>query len=230
MFRTLMIVALAAVASGCGLIDSDITRFDMRVSDKSFSVDSAEWDLTSDATFPAIECADQPGVCSAGIMQACGSETACFGSCDGTNCRALVLVAEAASVDLASERPELQTVAKQPIINVSVERVFYSVTENTLNVPTPELKLYVAPATVFLPGDPQAKLVGTIRPVPAGSTVDEMDVVFTQDGEAELREFMGDWRSQFNVLVGAEITINAGDPVPTGALTASVTVDAYADL
>ena len=230
MHRIVLLFATVVAVSGCGLIDSDITRFDMRVSDKNFSVDSADWNLTSDATFPAIDCSQQAGVCSAGITQACGNEAACFGSCDGTNCRVLLLVAEAASVDLAAERPELQTVAKQPIIDVSVERVYYSITENTLNVSTPELKLYVAPIDVLLPGDPRAKLVGTIQPIPAGDTPTDKDVLFTQDGELELQEYMGDWRTQFNVLVGAEITINAGDPVPTGALTASVTVDAYADL
>lgn len=230
MLRTLIAVLVCANSIGCGLIDSDITRFDLRVSDKRFTVDTADWNLTTEASFPAIPCADTPGVCSAGIMQACGNEAACFGSCDGTNCRALVLVAEAAPVDLAAERPELQRVAQQPVIDVGVERVFYNVTENTLNVATPEFKLYVAPAGVVLPGDPQAKLVGTIQPIPAGDTPTDRDVLFTQDGELELREFMGDWRTQFNVLVGAEITINAGDPVPSGSLTAEVTVDAFADL
>jgi hypothetical protein len=228
--RAIAIAILACVTTGCGLIDSDITRFDLRVSDKEFSVNSADWQLTSDATFPAIDCTDMAGICSSGISEACGNEAVCFGSCDGTNCKALVLVSAAQPINLAQERPELNEVAKQPLINVTVERVFYDITENTLNVPTPELKVYVAPITVTNPGDPQAKLVGTIQPVAAGDTPQGRDLVLTPDGDVDLQEFMGDWQTEFNVLVGSEITIEAGDPVPMGALTASVTVDAYADI
>ena len=83
MVRFLVIAAICLGAGGCGLIDSDITRFDLRVSDKRFTVDTSEWNLTADASFPSIPCAGTPGICSTGIDQVCGNDAACFGSCDG---------------------------------------------------------------------------------------------------------------------------------------------------
>lgn len=215
---------------GCGLIDSDITRFDLRVSNKTFTVDTAQWELTSESEFPAIDCAGMPGVCSAGISEACGNEALCFGSCDGTNCQALVLVALFQSVNLTQERPELDDIAKQPIIEVHVERIFYDIEENTLTEATPELSLYVAPVSVMSPGDPQARLVGRIQPVPAGVTLTDQDLIVDDAGRQNMEEFMGDYQAEFNVIVGGQVSISAGDSVPVGTLRASVTVDAYADL
>ncbi len=230
MTRWILSLSALVALGGCGLISSDITRFDMRVSDKKFTVNSAQWQLTSDATFPAIDCSQNQGVCSAGISQACSNDAACFGSCDGTNCKALILVSLFQTINLANERPELNTVAKQPLIEVHVERVHYAINTNSLNVPTPEFKLYVAPVGVTAPGDPQAKLVGTLQPLAAGEAVADRDVVITADGQTNLEDFMGDWKTEFNVIVGGQVTVSAGDPVPNGALDTLVTVDAYANL
>lgn len=212
------------------MIDSDITRFDLRVSEKKFTVDTAQWELTSESEFPAIDCTDMPGLCSAGISEACGNEALCFGSCDGTNCQALVLVALFQSVNLTEERPELDDIAKQPLIEVHVERIYYDVEENTLSQATPELSLYVAPVSVMSPGDPLARLVGRIQPVPAGDTPSDLNLIVDETGRRNMEEFMGDYKAEFNVIVGGQVALSAGDPVPVGSLRASVTVDAYADL
>jgi hypothetical protein len=232
MIRLFTLAALAAALGGCGLIDSDITRFDLRVSDMTFTVDTAQWELSGDTNgeFPAIDCSQMVGVCSAGISQACGNEALCFGSCDGTNCEALVLVALFQSVNLTQERPELDDIAKQPIIDVHVESIVYSIEENTLSAATPELKLYVAPPSVMNPGDPQAKVVGTIQPVPAGTTLTGRELVADETGRRNLETFMGDYKAEFNVIVGGQVKVSAGDPLPLGSMRASVTVDAYADL
>lgn len=230
MIRLISVAALVSLLGGCGLIDSDITRFDLRVSNKTFTVDTAQWELTAEASFPAIDCTGMPGVCSAGIAEACGNDALCFGSCDGANCQALVLVALFQSVNLTQERPELDDIANQPIIEVHVERVSYSIEENTLTAATPELNLYVAPVSVMSPGDPQARLVGRIQPVPAGTTPTDQDLIVDAMGRQNLEEFMGDYKAAFNVIVGGQVSIGAGDPVPVGSLRASVTVDAYANL
>jgi hypothetical protein len=231
MIRLFAMACVACTLSGCGLIDSDITRFDLRVSNKTFTVDTAQWELSGDnGEFPAIDCSQMVGVCSAGISAACGNEALCFGSCDGTNCEALVLVALFQSVNLTQERPELDDIAKQPIIDVHVERIVYSVEENTLSASTPELSLYVAPPSVMNPGDPQARLVGHIQPVPAGATFADQNLVVDEMGRLNMETFMGDYKAEFNVIVGGQVKISAGDPLPLGSMRASITVDAYADL
>lgn len=229
MFRLALAAALGVAATGCGLIDPDITDFDLSVPDKTFSVDTAQWELTSDSTMPAIECGNNPGVCSAGISQACGAEF-CFGSCDGTNCQALVAVSLFTQINLFDEKPELQTIDNQPLVSVTVNRVAYDVTENTLSIATPELTVYVAPGSTVTTGDPTARAIGTVAPIPAGTQLTDAEVNLTPEGRDTLRQFMKDYKTPFNILVGTNVTIRAGDPIPAGKLTVVVRVAASAGI
>ncbi|HTM23527.1 MAG TPA: hypothetical protein VL172_23550 [Kofleriaceae bacterium] len=233
MLRLLCTGVLAAMLSACGLIDSNVTDFDLSMPAKTFTVDTAQWDLMGDQNgeFPAIDCSQQD-LCSAAVGQACGNEAICFGSCDsgaGT-CQAAVLVALSQPVNLLDEKPELAQIEDQPLVSVTVDRIYYNVGENTMNVSTPEFMLYVAPENVMSPGDPQAVAVGTIAPLPAATTRAETDMVFVEGGEQALKDFMKDYKTTFRVIVGGQIELHAGDPVPTGSLTATVQVAAHAGI
>lgn len=230
MTRSTLVVAAVLSLTGCGLIDSDITNFELLLPEKEFSVDTAQWELSEDAAFPEIPCDTQPGICPTGIAVACGNETLCFGSCDGVNCKATVLVALFQSVNMYDERPELKTIDEQPLVSVTIDRVAYDVTENTMNVDSPELTLYVGPATAMTPGDPLAQAVGTVAPVLAGTQPTEAQVNMTPEGREVLREFMKDYMTEFNIIVGAEVDIEAGDVMPSGRLTAKVYGNAHAGL
>jgi len=229
MIRWLATAALAVMSGACGLIDSNVTDFDLSMPAKTFTIDSAQWDLAAQAQFPAIDCTTQD-ICSAGIDQACGNAALCFGSCDGTNCQATVLVALSQGVNLLDEKPELAQIEDQPLVSVTIDRMWYEVSENTLNVGTPQLMLYVAPEGVTSPGDAQAVPVGTVAPIPAATLRDETDIGFVEGGEAALKQFMKDYKTTFRVIVGGEITLSAGDDMPTGSLTATVSVAAHAGL
>lgn len=232
MARFLAIAAVAAAATvGCGLIDSDITQFDLSMPERTFTVDTEQWELSSDPTFPSIDCSAMAGVCSAGVEQYCGSE-ACFGSCGATDeCQVKVLVSLYRAVDLYDEKPELQTLDDQPLVDVTIDRIYYVVTENTMNVSSPLLTVYIAPQTIMNPGDPQAQAIGSIAPLPAQTLVLEpIDVDLTPEGRDILRQYMTDYRTPFNIIVGAEVDIQAGDTMPQGKVVAKVSVDAHAGL
>jgi hypothetical protein len=229
MLRLALAAMLGVAATGCGLIDSNITDFDLSVPNKTFSVDTAQWDLTSDSEMPAIACSGMPGVCSAGISQACGAEF-CFGSCDGTNCKALIAVSLFTPINLYDEKPELQTIDDQPLVTVTVNRVAYDVTENTLSIDTPELTVYVAPANAVTTGDPQARAIGTVASIPAMTQLTDAEVNLTPEGRDTLRQYMKDYKTPFNILVGTSVELSAGDPIPAGKLTVVVRVAASAGI
>ena len=231
--RSIALSAIAALVftAGCGLISSDVTNFDLTLPDKTFTVDTAQWMLKNVDTVTSTSCAANPGACGALAQGAC-KQGQCFGSCDTTTqtCDLKVLISLYQMVDLITEKPELKTINDQPLVGVHIDKLEYQVTDNTLNVATPEMVMYVAPATVMAPGDPQAMQIGTIPPIPAGQTQAIMAITITADGQTALAKFMGDYKTPFNIIVGSAIDLKMGDVVPTGHLTAKVKVTAHAQL
>src|SRR5262245_24547988 len=199
----------ASIALGCGLIQSDVTNFDLTLKDKSFSVDASGWQVTQmqvDA-FVNTSCTMGSGsmnVCSAAASMACPMN--CTGVCGTSNkCELLLDVSVYKPVDLVSEQPELKTINDEPVIKVTIDSVTFAVSNNTLNVATPILGVYVAPVNVMDPHNPMAKRIGTIPSVPAGTTVASRDMMYTPDGKQALVEIMSTYKSPFNVIVGTPV-------------------------
>jgi hypothetical protein len=231
MIRTyLLAAALAGASIGCGLIDKDITNFDLSMPERTFTVDTAQWELTGEESFPEVSCEGMPGICSVAMTEHCGAEQFCFASCADGACKVTVLVALFTEVDMYAEKRELQSIDEQPLVSVTIDSVTYEVTENTMNVASPVLTLYVAPKTVMSPGDPQAQPVGVIHPISAGVLLGTTQVDLSAEGREALREYMRDYRTPFNVILGAELDLEHGDMVPQGRIVAKVNVTAYAGL
>jgi hypothetical protein len=222
----------ALLLSGCGLISSDVTNFDLTLPEKSFSVDASGWQVNQQAadTFLGTSCAGAPTICMSAATTACPMN--CTGECSTTTSKCVLHldVGVYQPIDLLKEKPELKTINDKPIIKVTIDSVTYRVPQNTLNVDTPQMTVYVAPMSVMDPKDPMAKQVGTIAPVPAGTTVAMADMAYTADGKQNLIDVMSTYKNPFNVIVGSDLEIKQGDMVPTGKLDAVVQITAHAGL
>src|SRR5262245_46805903 len=177
----LRLCLLGVLASSCGLIDSDVTNFDLTLPDKQFSVDASGWNVNQMAadTFLNMSCSGSPQICSSAATQACPMN--CTGKCGGASkCELELHVSAYKGVDLVTEKPELKQINDEPVIKVTIDSVRYAVTANTLNVDTPEMGVYVAPITVMDPKDPMAKQIGIIESVPAGATVASRDMTYSE--------------------------------------------------
>lgn len=224
-----------SLAAGCGLISSDVTNFDLMLPDKKFTIDASGWqvDTTKDpfnnGTLVSVSCSTVPGVCSM-VSQACSS--GCTGTCDtvSDSCELSLDVNRPLKVDLLTEQPELKTINDQPVIKVSIDSVTYAITSNTLNVDTPAVNVYVAPLSALKPTDPQAKLIGTIPPIPKMTTSDFQPLMFTPTGKADLVHIMSTFKTPFNVLVASSLVVRAGQMLPTGKLDAAVRIRGHAGL
>ncbi len=222
---------LGGSVTGCGLISSDVTNFDLTLPDKSFSVDASGWQVDQQAAdqFLGMSCLSSPMICMSAATTACPMN--CTGECGSQNKCVLNLdVGVYQSIDLVMEKPELKSINDEPIIKVTIDSVMYRVPQNTLNVDTPQMNVYVAPMSVMDPDDPMAKLVGTIPPVAAGATVAMAELAFTADGKQRLVDTMSTYKNPFNIIVGSTLRIEDGDMVPTGRLDAIVQIKAHAGL
>jgi hypothetical protein len=228
MNRLLCLAGLLAGA-GCGLIDSDVADVDLSLPERTVTVDTADWELADSEEVPAVDCAGMEEICGEAMAEVCAADDVCSGACGGDTCEINVAVALWQRFHLAVDKPELDSIDDQPLVSVTIDRIYYSIPENTFNVTSPPLTVYVAPDSVMSPSDPQAEEIGTIAPVPA-MTMPEGDLELTPDGQNILSERMKDYQTPFNLIVGADVLIQAGDPVPTGRLVAVVKVDAHAGL
>ncbi len=233
--KLLLAAALLVPATGltaCGLIDSDVTQFDLGLPDKQFTIDAGNWGLSNPEQLLAQQCTTTPNdPCPGLAAQACRPGQ-CVAACNAaTNtCDLTLFVSLYQGIDLVNEKPELQSINDEPIISVTIDAINYEVTANTFNVATPEMGVWAAPSTVMVPGDPGSKRVGTLPSVPAGATLPKTAMVFDADGKANLASFMGSYRTPFNVVVGTGIELHQGSPVPQGAMTVKVSIAAHAGL
>lgn len=227
----LRLLAASLLIPACGLIDSDVTNFDLSLRDKQFSVDASGWQVNQQAAdqFLAMDCSGAPQICSSAATQACPMN--CSGTCGSQNtCELGLDVGVYQPINLVTESPELQTINDKAIIDVTIDSVTYAVVANTLNVATPAMQVYVAPMSIMDPNDPAAKHIGTIEPVPAMATVVSREMTFTADGRAALVDIMSTYKNPFNIIVGSQLVLTSGDPVPTGKLDALVQIKAHAGL
>ena len=230
MTRLFVHALLAAAAASCGLVDPDITEFDLSLPSKQFTIDSERWGLMNADALVSTTCQTNPDPCAAAAEQAC-EEGTCAAACDaGTlTCDLTLFIALYQGVDLTTEKPELQTIEDQPLLDVTIDAINFEVSENTLNVETPEMVVYAAPATVMAPDD-RAKRIGTVPSLPPGTTRSLTAITFDPMGRENLASFMSDFRTPFNIIVGSELLVESGDMIPAGALTVRVVVEAHAGL
>jgi hypothetical protein len=216
------LVLLSGVA--CGLVDSDIARFDLTLPRKPFNLDTADWMLNIEGqSFPEIAC--PPADCASQADNLCG-EGACTAECVAATCELRVNVAISQTFNLSLEAPELDAVDDQPVIDVTVDSVFFEVKTNTLNVTTPPLSVYMAPQGVMDPANSEAALVGTIDAVAPGVT-GQRPLTLTDGGKDAMKLFLDNYRTPFNIFVAGTVAVGAGDPVPEGALAGEVVVTAF---
>lgn len=226
----LLLAALVVPLGACGLIDPDITEFDLTLPSKQFTIDSAQWGLMNADALINQTCTTSPDPCAAAAQQAC-EEGTCIAQCDAQSltCDLTLFVSLYNAIDLEMEKPELSTIEDQPVLDVTIDAINFEVSANTMNIETPEMVVYAAPSTVMSP-DARAKRVGTVPAVPPGQTRSLTPIDFDPMGRANLASFMNDYKTPFNIIVGSSILVEMGDVVPSGALTVRVVVEAHAGL
>lgn len=222
---------IAVLVSGCGLISSDVTNFNLDLPDKSFVIDTMSWNVDQQMADAALMLS-----CTSNAQCMTAAENACQMDCSGTcnaqsRCTINLDVGLHTSIDLVMEKPELQQINDKAVIEVEIDDVLYLVSQNTLNVATPEIGVYVAPMSVMDPTDPAAKKIGTIPSVAPGmTTTAAQKMTFTADGRANLTAVMGNFKTPFNVIVGSTLTMTAGMPIPQGRLDSVIRIRAHAGI
>jgi hypothetical protein len=245
---------LAAVVVGgvaCGLFSSDLLSYTFKLPEKSVTVSAddavpQQWRQPPGAAVPDVPCPAGQGVgvdcCS--IATAAGEQCTTYGlQCVDGSCEAdpqIVLVNE---INLAQEAPELANIASNvpSFTHVTLTRLYLSQYSNGLNYPTPVTEVWLGPEAATsvddqdASGNPLCVLVGTVPSIPANSSCgagscNGLDVQLNPDGAGAFEQYARDFRTTFKVFIRMTLQLKAGDPIPSGTFTATVTGEAKASI
>jgi hypothetical protein len=212
-------ISVALATAGCGLVSSDVAtiKFDLPVRTYSFDTAQMGWNLPP-ASLPSVACADDQICCAAAQLAGvdCGMVVC---DSDSATCALKVTVeTPPQSVDLKAEVPELSSLDHQTVIDVTISRITYDDTANTLNVNLPEVEIYVAPQGATSSADPSASKFGTVPVTLAGTTIAGGSVALDPAGQNAFVGFAHDFGTPFVFIAKTTVIVPGGTPLPAGAI------------
>ena len=219
------VFATALAVAGCGLIGDDLTTVTVRLPARDFRIDSADWRLPP-GSVPVVPCATD---CTALAEQICTQQNCTAECASNQQCQARIPVSLKNDIDLSKDSPSYQQVSNLPAVEVQLQSVTFNITENSLNLDTPQLSVYFGPTSITSSSDAAAELVGTIPPIPAGQG-GVREVMLSANGQAVVKKYMDDYRTPFRVLVVAFIVVHGGQDSPSGRLVGQVIATATVGL
>ena len=142
-------------------------------------------------------------------------------TCPASTCEAQIPESTYSPINLAMQVGALATFPGHSLVDVTIQSITYTVSDNTLNVDLPPISIYLAPDGVTDPTDPSATLFGTVPPIQAG-TNPTGSVTKTSNADAVFQMYTKNVSTTFNIIAGATVVIDGGTPVPTGHITVTV--------
>ena len=202
----------------CSLLQ-EATTFTLDTGWKDLAVDATGLpDFGGAATLPNVPCTKAQDTCATGL-----SNAACTGgnwSCK-TQCGESASCALAATVELGLPVDISAQVKNQTSANViskaTLNEFVYNTLENTLNVDTPELELYVGPSSATRVGDPGVVFFARMPRLPAGTKRNEILKV-DEAGKEALASFVRNYTQPFKILAKGSSLFNGGQALPKGRL------------
>jgi hypothetical protein len=211
-----VVSSLLAGALGCGLISKDILRTTFNLPAKTYSFDTAAWNLPM-GDIPAVPCGDGQLVADCcnppAPLPAVDCSVNSF-ACDNNVCALHIPVSVSQVMDLKKEVPALSSFSNQSLIDVAITQIKYAYS-SSMNVDLPPVDLYLAPEGVTSASDPSAKKFGRTKTIPAGATGDDT-VDLDPSGGAAFTDYAHHFGTPFNFIAATTVVIPSGSPIPSG--------------
>jgi hypothetical protein len=204
-FAVSAIGALLLGAIGCGLIDTDITKFTFRLPQKKYTIAAP-----NAGTIPPTPIACGPGT----AVATCPSPL----TCDASVCTGHVPVSIFRKMDFRKDAAELTQYAA--ITDLKIENIKYTIV-STANIGVPTIEIFLAPDGVTNSTDPSAKKFGSIPPIAAGESRSG-DVIKEPDADAVFSSFATNIDVPFNFIAATTVDIPTGSPTPTGMVEVTI--------
>lgn len=220
--RTLpSLVALSLLLSlthGCGLVE-DLLAFTIDTDWKYFTLDTAQLGVTvpgGASTIPAINCTKDAN-CAA--LKCGGSGYSCATKCLNKKCGIVAIFEQGTTIDLSQKITNSTTATI--LSKVTLDKVSYDATVNSLNFNTPKLNMYIGPNSAKNTSSSGVAHFAEMPVIPAKQTPKE-DMNVTAQGKTALEQRVLDYKNPFKMFGKASLTFTSGSPIPQGKLRLGV--------
>lgn len=221
--RRLVFASLLGLLVGCGLISSDVAEIKFNLPPRMYSFDSSSFNVPAGATTEVAcgagqivtDCCAPPAPLPAPDCSA--TPITCEQNENGMDvCMAQATISQSQMMNLGQEVQQLSGLTG--LVSISIKRISYQITANTLDVNVPDVILYLAPNGVTDPNDPSAKKFGTLPAIPAG-TMTAGDVVLEPNSAQVLESFTSNIQSPFMFIAATTLKVSHS---PTGRIDMTI--------
>jgi hypothetical protein len=214
---------LPFLVAGCITIDQNGPGISYDLTPQEFTQDFGN----QMGTLADVDCSMGGDALCAQAMPPMGTTTACDTATQKCTLHSDVRLTQ--SINLSQQSGFPSSVASSSAVrSVSVSAVHYWTPSNTLTFPSPPIDLYVGSQSAQTETDPGVAHLGTIGSLPAGGRTSchgavgteesKCDVALDPAGVQALSTLAADYRTPFQVLVVAHMTVKSGDPLPAGKI------------
>ncbi|MBC8132763.1 MAG: hypothetical protein H7X95_07260 [Deltaproteobacteria bacterium] len=223
-----IVTLLALAGNGCGLISSDIASFKFDLPERTYRFDTAQAGAKFPATtLPSRECSDSAGCCADAAMLFPGIDCSVV-VCDTSKAPAPSTCALTATIEtpqpqqMVNLKDEVQGLSKfssQSVIDVTISKITYDITMNTLNVGLPAVELFVGAQDATTTTHASAKRFGTVPPTTAGATSTGGTVMIDLESQNAFKALARNFGTPFVFMARTVVVVPGGTPLPMGAVS-----------
>src|SRR6266496_3987956 len=201
--RRLVLASLMGLVVGCGLISATSDEIKFNLPPRMYSFDSSSFGVPAGLSqeIPCgtgqvvMDCCHPPMLPGVPAPDCSTNQITCEQNENGMDvCMAQAKVSQSQTMNLGQDVQQLSGLTG--LVSISIKRISYEVTVNTLDVNVPDVVLYLAPSGVTDPSDPSAKKFGTLQAIPSMTTLSG-DVVLEPNSASVLESFTSNLQSPF---------------------------------
>ena len=233
--RKVAVAGLAVVLGGCGLMDAldklKSIKFTLPAQMFSVSTNNPNWRSPPPGGIPPLLCGPGQPVADCCMAPAGAPPIDCTRTplaCESEHCALKFRYEQVQEVNLARDVPSLKANAGMVFSDVLLTQLDLDV-DNMMNVTTPPVDLYVAPANVTSASTPGAQKFATI-PMQAPGFKGKVTIPLDAAGQQIFSSFARATQTPFNIIMSTAVLVKSGDPVPMGEIKLTVSGQVEAKL
>jgi hypothetical protein len=219
--RRMAVAGVAVLIGGCGLMDAldKLKGLTFMLPTQTFTVstDDANWHGPPAGGIPALPCGPGQPIADCCMAPPGAPAIDCTRtplSCEAEHCALRFKYEKANEVNLNRDVPSLKANSGMIFSDVLLKQIDLDV-KNDLNVTTPPIDLYVAPANVT--SSSGAQKFATI-PMQAPGYAGHVVIPLDDNAQRIFSNFARATQTPFNIIMSTSILVKSGEPVPMGSV------------